>query len=427
MRAFCINLPWREDRWDAFQAAYPWGVLPDVERFSAIDRKRVQPPSWWKEGAGAWGCYRSHLAIIERCLADGVDSVAIFEDDAIFADDFAERFESTMAAMPADWDQIYLGGNLLKRFRFPPVEISSGIYSVGNVNSTFAYILHRRAMQRVYHHLLRPQWDRKQHIDHHYGQLHEQSDFRVYVPKPWLCGHGAFGSQIGKYGQKENWFNWGPQKVVKEIEPATGRPMVAVLGPFRGGTSCTAGVLHNLGINLGRKFKQPTRANPTGFFEAQQLAQICRQAFKEPWLAQRLTPDQRIPRLRRWAEDRRAEPVRLCGGKHPTLCMMVPDLVTAWGANTRFIAVDRPIEEVRASLTRLGWGWCENSIHNVPPMMVVRRNMELEKLPSDQVLHLDFHELRKSTADQVERICKFLEHEPTTEQRQAAIDFVNPL
>ncbi|MDO4629407.1 MAG: hypothetical protein Q4C70_09510 [Planctomycetia bacterium] len=46
-RIVCINLDSRYDRWELFKAEFPQGVFSKkVERFSAIDRKKVPRPSW---------------------------------------------------------------------------------------------------------------------------------------------------------------------------------------------------------------------------------------------------------------------------------------------------------------------------------------------------------------------------------------------
>jgi hypothetical protein len=36
-----------------------------------IDGRRLATPPQWRAGNGAWGCYRSHLLILEKCLLEG--------------------------------------------------------------------------------------------------------------------------------------------------------------------------------------------------------------------------------------------------------------------------------------------------------------------------------------------------------------------
>lgn len=420
-KSYCVNLFRKEDRWDKFCTDYPLSSLP--ERYQAIDKLNVQAPNWFLKSSngnptsGAWGCYRSHLRILEDCLNDpSCENVCIFEDDAIFSEDFAERLPLAIKKLPDDWDMFYLGGNLLKRRLYPPEKINKHIWRVFNVNGTFAYAVNRKFMQTLYNHLLSREWRPGHHIDHHYGVIHENKKHKIYVPRPWLCGHGAMGSEIGNYGQNENWFTWN--------EPLKRNPMVAVVGVFRGGTSCTAGVLHNLGIVMGNYFRRPNTNNPRGFFEAEQLAKICRQSFQEPLMAEKVRRPQRIEMLAEWAANMR-DKHKWCGGKHPTLSLMVPDIIDAWGRDTKFIAVDRDIQKVLASLQKLKWGWCDTAKQHTCPTMYARRDKDLESVSSNNILRIQYETLVSSPEKVVQEICSFLEYSPTEDQLEKAISHID--
>jgi GR25 family glycosyltransferase involved in LPS biosynthesis len=49
----------------------------------------------------------SHIQVLESIKPD--EMVLICEDDAVFCDDFLEKFETHMAKLPQDWDIFYLG------------------------------------------------------------------------------------------------------------------------------------------------------------------------------------------------------------------------------------------------------------------------------------------------------------------------------
>lgn len=190
-RIVCLNLDRRADRWDRFgrefrRAGWP---LPFPERFAAVDGQACQAPVWFRAQPGAWGCLQSHIRVLEDCLAAGIDSVLIFEDDAV-ADperDLTESLETFLRVVPEDWDALYFGGQHLS----PPVD--AGDYQIGkNVNRTHAHAMRGEHLRRAYHHLTNWATHTKtpyHHVDHRLGMLHEEN--RVYCPKRWLFGQAA--------------------------------------------------------------------------------------------------------------------------------------------------------------------------------------------------------------------------------------------
>ncbi len=108
-----INLDKRPERFQRFMAAVrrvDW-PFPEPVRFAAIDGTQHPPPAWWRCSPGSWGNLQSFLLIFEAAERDGLESLVIFEDDAMFPhDDLAARVRKFVEAVPEDWDQIYLGG-----------------------------------------------------------------------------------------------------------------------------------------------------------------------------------------------------------------------------------------------------------------------------------------------------------------------------
>src|ERR1700761_5881850 len=65
---------------------------------------------------------------------------------------------------------------------------------------------------------------------------------------------------------------------------ASAEPTSGVLGPWCGGTSAVAGVLHHLGVFMGTQFDWNYRELHETW-EDSSLSQLCRRAFSEPALS----------------------------------------------------------------------------------------------------------------------------------------------
>lgn len=98
-RIVVINLERRTDRLEQFDAeAKRIGFEYEVHK--AVDGKA--------EGIDPIVAGRlSHIQVLESIKPD--EMVLICEDDAVFCDDFLEKFETHMAKLPQDWDIFYLG------------------------------------------------------------------------------------------------------------------------------------------------------------------------------------------------------------------------------------------------------------------------------------------------------------------------------
>jgi len=211
-RSFLINLSFKTDRLESFKKEYP-SCLPKFELIPAVHGDSIRHPDWWLSGAGAWGCYRSHLRILEDCYMQDVESYLVFEDDAIFRPDFAERFNEFVTHLPSDWQQIYLGGQLLHEVVHPPKQVNSYVWTPYNVNRTHCYAVHRRGYETLYKHLYAKMSDRD-HIDHHLGRLHETGELKIYCPGKWLVGQDAGRSNIsGNHNNATFWPN--PESILR--------------------------------------------------------------------------------------------------------------------------------------------------------------------------------------------------------------------
>lgn len=195
--------------------------------------------------------------------------------------------------------------------------------------------------------------------------------------------------------------------------------VIAVLGQFRGGTSCVAGLLHALGVSMGSGW-HPRRSNVRGTFEGSALSRICRQAFREPALTESMPAPWRIRQFRRWAERRRAP---LIGAKHPTLCLCVPELIRAWPA-VRFVAVDRPAVESIVSIGRAMRSWTPNEADANTHRLIDTRDADLSDC-GRPVLRLAYHAVLADPAAAVDRLIDFCGLTVAQDTRAAAIATVD--
>lgn len=133
----CINLDRRLDRWQRIQERFSEHGIDRVMRFSALDGTKVEIPSAWNSYPGAYGCLRSHLAVVEQARESGQPSVLIFEDDAVLAADFNAKFADYSEQVPEDWDMLFFGAI----HGLPITKVSGNIIRLTHSLSTYAYAL----------------------------------------------------------------------------------------------------------------------------------------------------------------------------------------------------------------------------------------------------------------------------------------------
>lgn len=340
-RAYCVTLARRTDRWQQFQrhwADYP--ELPFIQRFNAIDHLACRPPAWWRSQAGAWGCYRSHLAILERCMTDNVESVLLFEDDAVPLANFKQDLKPFMDEVAEYWGIVYLGGEHLQATTHPPVKVSDRVYQAWNINRTHAWAVHRRAMPALYAWLNDfGHWIHGHHIDHHMGRLHMSGRIPVHCPARWMVTQDGGRSDIAHRDfEVRDWLN-------AEEYVSLRRPTVQVIGLHRSGSSCLAGMLQLLGVHMCPPFIEGAEAHNGGSFESARLAHLCEGLMPFP------TYPSPAPQLIGPAvlDIINSAPMghQMYGLKYPHLCAFAKHLPA-----TRVVHIDRPIEDSVNSLIR---------------------------------------------------------------------------
>ena len=207
-----------ERRERALGALRDGGLSERVRIFDAVKGANEKRPAWWPNGAGAWGCYRSHVAVLREAQAAGVKSVLVLEDDVVWSSGAAGELRKFMNGVPDDWAQVYLGG----QHRWEPQRLR-GLRDVlrgRSVHRTHAYGVRGGAIGKVLDHLDRVEdfaeakgKGEKRHIDHHLEGAHRAKAWAVYAPVRWMCGQGAaYSTILGKFKDDE-W--WQPRKILE--------------------------------------------------------------------------------------------------------------------------------------------------------------------------------------------------------------------
>jgi tetratricopeptide (TPR) repeat protein len=202
----------------------------------------------------------------------------------------------------------------------------------------------------------------------------------------------------------------------------SGEPIIVVLGPWCGGTSAVAGVLHHLGVFMGADFVWAYRG-PHETWEDSLLSKLCVRAFTEPGAQLQMDARSFEANLRSWADNhRRAARIagRRPGVKHPLLCVAMDYIRDAWGPVVP-VVVDRPVPNVIASLNRLGWWKDEQERAESTAHLIAARD---QALAGAATVRVDFEALRTAPADVIRRLADELGLEVTEAQLKAAADSV---
>jgi tetratricopeptide (TPR) repeat protein len=203
---------------------------------------------------------------------------------------------------------------------------------------------------------------------------------------------------------------------------ASAEPIIVVLGPWCGGTSAVAGVLHHLGVFMGAQFDWNYRELHETW-EDSSLSQLCRRAFTEPGAQLQMDPRAVVANFGRWADSHRgAARVAGCrpGVKHPLLCVAMDFMRDACGPVVP-VVVHRPVANVIASLNRLGWWKDEQERAESTAHLIAARD---QALAGAATVRVDFEELRAAPAVVIGRLADALGLTVTEAQLRAAAQSV---
>ncbi len=219
-KPFLINLRRRPDRLARFrqlQADNGWKLAEPVV-VEAVEGDKVGVPTYFLSGGGAWGCLRSHIAILEYAIMKDLGTIFVMEDDVTWHADAWDRLAAFVEAVPDDWHQLMLGGQHIQT----PEVVCPGVLRCRDTERTHAYALRGPAIKS----LLTRWYASNVHCDWTMGR-DWQKDWNVYAPDPFVFGQGGGRSDISGRDNATNF--WTAPTGVAVVHLVTPGPVVRQL------------------------------------------------------------------------------------------------------------------------------------------------------------------------------------------------------
>ena len=177
-RVVVINLDSRPDRMEAFDEQAKKYALEYI-RFPAVP---ANPPSL----PPTWACKESHKSVIKQAVEDNVKRLFVFEDDALFVENFNEKLGELYKELPEDWDMFYLGAWHLEYEKY-----KEGLVRMKDSYSAHAYGINEHYLDDAFSAVYKPK-----PIDIALSSKHPH--IKAYCAKPALVGQTPGYSDIEK-------------------------------------------------------------------------------------------------------------------------------------------------------------------------------------------------------------------------------------
>ena len=182
--AFFINLDRRPDRLIHARNELANNNIK-AKRYCAVDGNSIN--LYPNLSRGAAGCLESQRSIINLGISNNYETIAIFEDDVFFVENFEEKFAKFYSQVPEDWQFIFLANN---KFNANINRISENVEKVSGAWSAHALLMRREAMIAASEIIS----DGDLPVDVYYGIL--QQHYPAYSAVPSLAGQRADHSDI---------------------------------------------------------------------------------------------------------------------------------------------------------------------------------------------------------------------------------------
>lgn len=197
---YVINLKKRPDRLAKFTKKCP---LKNVKTFNAINGKllggeldSIYPN---KLNKGEKGCFLSHINLWKKQIKEDIEYFVIFEDDAIFCENFSEKFEKILNNLEKSYIT-YIGGRFIPDFKMKTEncckindflvkeELKGKKYDGWDCDrTTQAYIIHKDCAKLLLDNIANSKIFRYRPVDHYILQVLRFYKKDIFSSYPLLC------------------------------------------------------------------------------------------------------------------------------------------------------------------------------------------------------------------------------------------------
>lgn len=223
MECFYINLDRATARRDLIEQQIKKSNLKfELQRFSAVNGV-AQKGNHPALSNGQWGCWLSHVGIIEKSLSN-LEDLLVIEDDEFFTQEINNILSITEHLKDKDWDIIYLDATivevedylLLSRACNKNLKLNYGVTvldipNTSTIYGTHAYLINGKKKEKVFD-ILKKNIQTGLAIDNVYAAAIQEGKIIAGVTIPFLCAPGeeTHNSQIntGSHPLSKSWSNF---------------------------------------------------------------------------------------------------------------------------------------------------------------------------------------------------------------------------
>ncbi len=150
-RIYCINLPFRIDRWQNCLLQFQkFNINNNLYKFDGII---YENSNFNKKQNSHLGCWFSHYSILKNAEKFNFNKILILEDDFVFnfePVDMNLKLNCCVNELPQNWDLFYLGAYFVKGYDYDAkLNYSKNLYKVNTAFSTHSICYSRCGIKKM--------------------------------------------------------------------------------------------------------------------------------------------------------------------------------------------------------------------------------------------------------------------------------------